>query len=594
MITPMKKLSILCLDIDRAKTLDRLHDLGVMHVTDKPQADSPDQQQLVSANETFEDCKTALQALEAADPIDDTQDAPKLEDVAAIAKRVNDDVAKLNHLEEQLAALQHEHHLIEPFGNFDPETVKKLEQAGLHVKLFRAANLDELDIPDSISVQVISENTKGIFAAAFSQSPFELDATVFHLPEKSLADLEDGIASTQQQISSIKHELSAMRLNLPLLRQAVSQKASELQFARVQTSMQRHGNIVSLTGFAPADQLPSIESAARDEGWAVSSRDPLPEEDVPTLLRFPKWVKPIKAVMDMLAILPGYRESDISGLFLIFFSIFFAILIGDAGYGLLFLLITVALRFKLPKAPAYPFILFGILSTGTLIWGAITGNWFGIQTAALPGPMQSLQINWLTGANAQDNVITLCFLIGAIHLSIAHIWNTIALAPSLKAIAQVGWIGLVWSMFLTAMNMVLGQAYPGWFLPLFIASVILILLFMTPPAELKADWIQHAMFPLSIVNCFVDIVSYIRLFAVGMASLSVAQSFNDMAMQIGFSNMIIVPVTALILLLGHGLNILLCALGILVHGVRLNTLEFSLHKNIEWKGIPYKPFARNM
>jgi V/A-type H+-transporting ATPase subunit I len=109
---------------------------------------------------------------------------------------------------------------------------------------------------------------------------------------------------------------------------------------------------------------------------------------------------------------------------------------------------------------------------------------------------------------------------------------------------------------------------------------------------MKKDWIHHAMFPLSMVNCFVDIVSYIRLFAVGLASLSVAQSFNDMAMQFDWSRIWTLPIMAGILLLGHGLNIALCALGILVHGVRLNTLEFSMHKGLEWKGIPYQPFTR--
>jgi len=186
----------------------------------------------------------------------------------------------------------------------------------------------------------------------------------------------------------------------------------------------------------------------------------------------------------------------------------------------------------------------------------------------------------------------LCFLIGAIHLTIAHVWNAIALAPSLQALAQLGWIGLVWSMYFTAMNMVVQQPLPGLFMPLILGSIALILLFMTPLKAMKKDWINHAMFPLSIVNCFVDIVSYIRLFAVGLASLSVAQSFNNMAMQVGLSRIWTIPLVALILLLGHGLNIILCALGILVHGVRLNTLEFSLHKNLEWKGIPYRPFAR--
>jgi V/A-type H+-transporting ATPase subunit I len=325
---------------------------------------------------------------------------------------------------------------------------------------------------------------------------------------------------------------------------------------------------------------------------AILNEEPEAEDNVPTLLKLPRSVTPIKAVLDMLCILPGYRETDISSVFLIFFSIFFAILIGDAGYGILFLAVTLFARSKMKKAPAYPFVLFGILSISTILWGVATGNYFGIQPDALPGFLKGIQLDWLTGKTAQDNTMKLCFLIGAVHLTIAHIWNIIAIAPDKKALAQLGWIGLVWSMYLTALNMVLEQPYPSFFAALFISSLILIMLFMTSPKEMKTEWIHHAMFPLSVVNCFVDIVSYIRLFAVGLASLSVAQSFNGMAMQLGWKHIWTIPFMALILLLGHALNITLCALGILVHGVRLNTLEFSLHKDLEWKGIAYTPFAR--
>jgi V/A-type H+-transporting ATPase subunit I len=98
------------------------------------------------------------------------------------------------------------------------------------------------------------------------------------------------------------------------------------------------------------------------------------------------------------------------------------------------------------------------------------------------------------------------------------------------------------------------------------------------------------MLPLSIVSAFVDVVSYVRLFAVGMAALAVAQSFNGMAHAVGLNRVWALPLSAAILLIGHGLNIALSALGVLVHGVRLNTLEFSLHKNMQWSGAPYAPF----
>ncbi len=123
-------------------------------------------------------------------------------------------------------------------------------------------------------------------------------------------------------------------------------------------------------------------------------------------------------------------------------------------------------------------------------------------------------------------------------------------------------------------------------------GIALIALFMATLKELKTEWINLAMLPLSIVSALVDVISYIRLFAVGMASLAVAQSFNEMALGIGFSNVFAGFCAALILFFGHLLNIILCGLAVLVHGVRLNTLEFSMHMNMEWSGVPYTPFAR--
>jgi V/A-type H+-transporting ATPase subunit I len=443
-----------------------------------------------------------------------------------------------------------------------------------------------------VDLHLLNRDKRGAHFAVIGQKDFSIDASEFHLPQKSLSDVEAEISSTKLELKLIKEKVCKFAPLKQKVKDALHAREEAVTYAEVHDTIGSHGEISYLRGYCPTESIDKVREAAKKHGWGILTEEPTENDNVPTLLKFPRWTKPIKAVMEMLAILPGYREADISSVFLIFFSIFFAILIGDAGYGVLFLLITLYARSKMKKAPAYPFVLFEILSIVTIIWGMLTGNYFGIQPDALPKLLQGFQVEWLTGAAAQDNVMKLCFLIGAVHLTIAHIWNILALAPDKKAIAQLGWIGLVWSMYLTALNMVLGQTYPSFFVPMFAGSIALILLFMTSPKDMKSEWIHHAMFPLSIVNCFVDIVSYIRLFAVGLASLSVAQSFNDMAMQLGWKHIWTIPFMAMILLAGHALNIILCALGILVHGVRLNTLEFSLHKNLEWKGIPYQPFAR--
>ena len=589
MITPMKKLSLLCLASESEATLEALRDLGVLHVTPAAELTGTTSEE---AHRRLDDAKTALATLDAYAQ----HPAEVREGDVVAADTLIDDICELRqqhrHLEERLAALRHTRHSLLPYGDFAPDSIKSLAERGIIVRLYHARDLAAVDVPEGVQVHVLNTDKTGAHFAVIGESDFTVDAPEFHVPKTSLRDVEAEISATKLSLDTINERLTVLAASRSTVEHIVHDRTDAAGYADIHDTIGKHGAIAFLRGFCPVESLQAVREAGTEHGWGLLVEEPADDDAVPTLLKLPRWVTPIKAVFQALSILPGYRESDISGVFLIFFSIFFAILIGDAGYGILFLVMTIFARSKKPEAPAYPFILFGILSVCTMFWGAVTGNYFGIPTTALPTVLQGLQIPWLIGVTAQDHIMKLCFLIGAVHLTIAHIWNVIALAPSLQAIAQLGWIGLVWSMYLVALNMVLREPFPVFFTPLIIGAVALILLFMTPVKKLKAEIIHHFMFPLSIVNCFVDIVSYIRLFAVGLASLSVAQSFNDMAMQLGWSKIWTIPLMAVVLLLGHGLNIALCALGILVHGVRLNTLEFSLHKDLEWKGIPYRPFAR--
>jgi V/A-type H+-transporting ATPase subunit I len=579
MITPMQKLSILCQASDTNASLEALRELGVLHVTPST---APTGATHDDAQRKLEAAKTALTALAAHEVTSTGVGDTVSEDADALISTICELRQDLKHQEEQLTAFQHLHHSLLPYGEFKPESIAALAERGIVVKLYHARNMDTLEVPESAQLHILSNDKTGVHFAIISQSDFTVNASELHIPTRSLLTVEADITTIQLKIDEANERLKSLASSRDQVEQELHNREEATRYAYVHDTLGQHGAISLLSGFCPADAVDAVRAAAGTQGWGLLIEEPTEDDVVPTLLKLPRWVTPIKAVLKMLAIVPGYHESDISGVFLIFFSIFFAILIGDAGYGVLFLLATLWARKKAPKAPAYPFVLFGILSTCTIIWGAVTGNYFGIQTDALPGLLQGFQISWLTGPDpeiARNHVMKLCFLIGAVHLTIAHIWNIIELAPSPKAIAQLGWIGLVWSMYFTALNMVLQLAIPAFFLPLILGSIALILLFMTSPKAMKTEWIHHAMFPLSVVNCFVDIVSYIRLFAVGLASLSVAQSFNGIAMDLGWSRIWTIPLMALILLAGHGLNIILCALGILVHGVRLNTLEFSLHKD---------------
>jgi V/A-type H+/Na+-transporting ATPase subunit I len=207
----------------------------------------------------------------------------------------------------------------------------------------------------------------------------------------------------------------------------------------------------------------------------------------------------------------------------------------------------------------------------------------------VPGALTRFKVDWLTH---QKHIMGLCFLIGAVQLSIAHLWNIARQRKSLQALAQIGWLGITWVMYFAAGAMVLNRPFPPFMTVVLIACVALIVLFMTPARKMKTEWINHVMLPLNLVSSFVDIVSYIRLFAVGTATVAVAQAFNEIAIGSGVTSIGRGIAAALILFIGHALNIVLAGMGVIVHGVRLNTLEFSGHLGMQWTGVPYRPFAR--
>jgi V/A-type H+-transporting ATPase subunit I len=297
-------------------------------------------------------------------------------------------------------------------------------------------------------------------------------------------------------------------------------------------------------------------------------------------------LRPVQVVFDVTGLLPGYDEVDVSATFLLFLSLFFAMIVGDAGYGLVFLILTLAARRALRAAPPEPFRLLGIMSACTIVWGVLTGNVFGM--TRLPGVVSAARIDWLRD---ERNVMLLCFLIGAVHLTVAHAWNAVRSIRTPQVLAQLGWICTTWTMFFVARDFVLGEPMPRQIVPLFVAGVAAVVLFMTPVRALKSEWPGHVMLPLTLVSNFVDLVSYVRLFAVGTAGFAVAASFNEMALEGSRGGLLAAVLWAVILFFGHALNLLLAAMGVLVHGVRLNTLEFSSHIGMQWTGIPYRPFA---
>jgi V/A-type H+-transporting ATPase subunit I len=318
-------------------------------------------------------------------------------------------------------------------------------------------------------------------------------------------------------------------------------------------------------------------------------RDPEPADLPPTLLRPPRLFRPMLALFEALGISPAYNEADVSVPFFCFFSIFFAMLVGDGGYGTLVFLLTLYVRRKHPKAPRSSFVLLYSFALATVAWGALCNSWFGTH----PKFADNVVSLWLNHPEKGiNNTMLVCFTLGVIHLSIARIWSAISTFPDSKFLAQVGWVGVIGFMYCMACMVVGIFPTPHFMYYVFGVALVLIFFFTLKKDELKGHGVELAIMPLNIVSCLGDVISYVRLFAVGLAGVKLAENFNAMAINLNLPLWLKIIPMVLILLIGHGLNLAMASLSILVHAVRLNTLEFSNHKGISWSGFAFKPFKR--
>ena len=579
MIVKMKKLTLLCLASDQDRTLEALRDMGVVHLS---HVQPPKGDDLEKARTRLSYVQRALEVL---------PKRPQEQPSGRPVDKIVDDIWELIHekkeLLETLERVKHERKRIEPFGLFYPSSIRDLAEKGIVVKLYQVSPNQMPAIPEGAVFSEITRTKECVCFAVIGRTDFTVAAPELRLPEQSLDALDTQIKETEKALVDNEQSLGHHAGDYQAVACTVRETTELVQYLEAREGMGMARKVAYLQGYCPAEELPRIQSAVAQYGWGLIVEDPPAGDGAPTLIRNPVWVKPIKAVFDFIGVLPGYEEIDISVVFLFFLSLFFAMLVGDAGYGLIFLGLTFWARRKMPKAPGYPFHLLYIMSICTIVWGAVTGTWFGAER--LPAILNGLTVAWL---KEPKNIMLLCFTIGAVHLTIAHLWNIARAWNSLKALAQFGWICSTWTMYFMARNLVLGQPLPGWIGWLFISGVVLIILFMTAPRDFKNEWFNHVMLPLNLVSNFVDVVSYIRLFAVGTAGYAVASSFNKMILGGGVEGILAGLVAALLLFVGHALNIILCVMGVLVHGVRLNTLEFSSHIGMAWTGILFKPFAR--
>jgi V/A-type H+/Na+-transporting ATPase subunit I len=581
----MQKVTVICTVEREAATLLALQQMGALHVEHLRE---PGGAGLAEARAHRSAVRRACEVLEHQARRRGTV-APGSPAAQRSARALVEEIERLvdrrKDCEESLEFWRREIARVEPFGSFDPSLIHQLEKRHLHVYLCKADPKRSLEAPGQATITVHRRDRHGVYFSVVSRTPLALPYEAIELPGASVDQMRDEVRGFEAALVETERTLEQLTGELPRVRELLDEAEDVVQLLEVRAGMGSAPPLAYLQGYCPKPDLERVRAAAAELGWGLVIEDVQPTDRVPTRIESPRWVRPIRSVFRLIGVVPGYGEVDISAVFLLFFSLFFAMIVGDAGYGALLLAATFWAQRRFTRAPVSVFHLLYITGAATILWGLLIGNYFGV--TALPPVLSSLRMDWLSET---DHLMSMCFLIGAVHLTIAHAWGAVRRRGSWQALAQVGWICVVWAMFFLARHLVLDGELPMLMVPVFAVGVVLVVLFMTPARKLKDEWFTHAMLPLQLVANFVDVVSYLRLFAVGTATLAVASAFNHMAIEVGATGWVGTLVAVLILVLGHTLNLALAAMGVLVHGIRLNTLEFAGHLGLQWTGIPFAPF----
>lgn len=637
MIVPMKKFSLILKGDKKTETLMELRKLGILQI--EITEGSGDKLDKLKAKHTMlenavfslqEKKQKKVEVKEAA--VSEAEVIAK--EIVALADEKKDCLAERIATEVEIERLKN-------WGEINPQSIKDLAEKGVNVLLFEVPKSEYKDFGDAVKVLNIEETKSSVRFLLFElgkEGEQEVIDSIHNyqveIPEVSTTELKNKVEELNSHVSELEEKIASYAGYVGSIKNAIKSCDKEIEFEVFASGMNNEDisadgsgdlSVSYFNGYVEAENVDLLKQKAKENSWGLVIEEPTEEDNVPTKLKNNKFVSLIYPLTDFLNTVPGYYEYDISGWFLGFILIFFGMIFGDGGYGLLILAVAAVpiIKSLAAKKPISPmFLLVALFGLSTIIWGTLTCTWFGLTPEQLPEWLKSLSIPlisnvyedtiwvpfWMengVGLTTAQNLQIFCFTLALIQLLIAHIKCAITNRKSLKVLGDIGsGIELIGMFYLVLSFVVSGEVFsfglvingiPVGTISIVFVAVGFLMSFVFANYEgsvvksILSSLTNIVSVLLGIFNLFSDIVSYIRLWAVGLAGAAISATVNEMAgpMLGKFSLMIF---AIILLVFGHGLNMILNVLSVIVHGIRLNTLEFSSHLGMSWSGYKFKPF----
>ena len=611
MISKMNKLSFLIYHKEYEMFLEKLRELGVVHVEKRQGAEMDANLQAFMQKRTAYQSLLKSMTLAAASFEGTASGAPSTLTIELVVDSYESQQEHIQALNMQLPVLDKEIDAMEVWGEFDWNVIEQLKVNGWQMQFYCCPDKSfEEAWMDDYNATIINRKGGQCYFVTVNQMPVELEAEVVRLPKRRLSEL---VREQEQLKADIKKANEALDLfcieNTPVVEKALDSLESDINLMEVEQlggERMAEGAIVMMEGWVPVENDAEVRKMLDESGVYYEIRAAEKEDNAPIKLKNGKISRAFEMLTKMYG-MPDYGEFDPTPLLAPFYALFFGMCVGDAGYGLLLVLLGFYLKKKLSKSMAGMMNLLITLGVATTVVGAVFNTFFGasLTDLNLPEWMNSLIISGKWDGTSYDKTMVIALLVGMFHICFAMTVKAICSTARYgfkNALSDWGWWLLVGGSVVVATLNYLGVMDMDMSKMAFIGiggvSAIGIYLLNNIRRNVFANigaglWDTYNM----ATGLMGDLLSYLRLYALGLAGGMLGGVFNTLGMQLrdtlgdflfGIPGWICF---GLIFVAGHGLNIALSCLSGYVHSIRLTFVEYFKNSGYDGKGVEYKPFS---
>ena len=613
MISPMTKYSFILLSGDQEKFLEDVRQLGVVDIT---RSVKPVDEKSSSMLEKISETRRILNVVENVDYSDD-KDYSEIEAAAsalifesgcdAKIKAVEKAADSIESLKAELRTAVKEKETRLHWGTFDAKRIEELESAGFKLHFYTVPEKKfEKSWAETYALQVINTVDGNVLFVIITQDSeeFSFPFSEIQRPQGDWQDSDKTIKRIEEELVSEKAVMLAAKHSIGELKSEYDKLRGDLDLYLASSAGEKSSEnmITAFVGFAPTteDARLTAEFNKMDIYWF--KEDAVEEDNPPIKLRNNKFISMFEVLTGMYG-MPVYSEFDPTPILGPFFLLFFSMCMGDAGYGILLIIIGLLMKKYMPSMKSMA-PLVTTLGVGTLVVGTILGTFFGISLAGASWVPNWLKSCMITGKVAgYDAQMVLAIGIGVVHICLAMLVKAIGYTKrfGLKTtISTWAWLILILGGLVTAglaLAGVIDENVTKWIVIVVgVISGLGIYVFNTPGRNPLINigagiWDTYNM----VTGLLGDVLSYIRLYALGLAGGMLGGAFNNLA-YMAFDGMPIVAnyiAFVVIILFGHTLNLAMSCLGAFVHPLRLTFVEYFKNSGYEGKGVAYNPLTNN-